>query len=226
MKHSLIFCLFAGVMLGSAATGTEIARKGAKLGQWSMDFEASAALAKEKELPMLINFTGSDWCGWCQIMDKNVLSKEDWLKFAEKNLVLVTIDFPQDTSIVPAAFVEGNKALQAKFGVQGFPTYVLLEPDAQTELARLGAGQDKTPESFIGEVNDALRFRPASIEAKAASLGERGQAYKDAIKNYQSAMDELEAWIKTGPQRSPENDKLYEGFQTKIAAARKAIDAF
>lgn len=136
---------------------------GAETGKWTQDMDAAAALAKEKNLPMLINFTGSDWCGWCKLMDSNVFSKQAWQDYAKDRLVLVTIDFPKDKSIVPEKFVSRNEELKNKFGVQGFPTYMVLESDAMTVLGQLGAGRDTTPESFISGLNSLLRFRDATV---------------------------------------------------------------
>ena len=105
----------------------------------------SCRAGAHQELPLLLNFTGSDWCGWCKIMDKNVFAGEEWKKYAADNVVLVTLDFPNDKSIVPEKYVERNKNLQAKFGVGGYPTYVILDSDGETKLGQLGAGKEKTP---------------------------------------------------------------------------------
>ncbi len=61
--------LFAGTISLSAQTeeapaAEAIQTEGAKVGHWTMDFEAAKKIAAEKNLPLLLNFTGSDWCGW------------------------------------------------------------------------------------------------------------------------------------------------------------------
>ncbi len=228
--NPLIRSLLLSLSLAACALptfATEVAKKGAEPGQWTMDFEAASKLAKDKNLPMLLNFTGSDWCGWCKLMDEAVYAKKEWVDYAATNLVLVTVDFPNDKSIVPEEFVARNGRLQEQFGVQGYPTYVLLDSDATTELGRLGAGEDKTPVSFIGEVNDLLRFRPANIEAKVAALGpEKGAQYKSALDAVSTVEKELMEWLQTRPQRNPENDAKFEAFQAKIADAHKAVAAF
>ena len=87
----------------AAAKGAEgaVATSGAELGKWTMDFDAAKTLAAEKEVPILINFTGSDWCGWCKLMDREVFSKAEWQQYAAESLVLVWIDFPRDKALVP-----------------------------------------------------------------------------------------------------------------------------
>ncbi len=141
------------------------ATQGAKPGEWTMDYDAAKTLAKEKNLPILINFTGSDWCGWCKLMDKAVFAKADWMAFAKENLVLVYIDFPRDKTLVPMNFVARNQKLSDSFGVQGYPTYILLAANGETRLGQLGASQKATPESFIADVKKLTDKAPKPAAA-------------------------------------------------------------
>jgi thioredoxin-related protein len=90
-------------------------------------------------------------------MAREVFSEEEWQEYAAENLVLVTLDFPNDSSIVPEEYVSRNFRLQSKYGVRGYPTYVLLASDGETELARLGASRNASPENFIPQVRRAIR---------------------------------------------------------------------
>jgi thiol-disulfide isomerase/thioredoxin len=192
-----------------------------------MDFDAATKLAGEKKMPILLNFTGSDWCGWCKLMDEAVYSKKEWQDYAAKNLLLVTIDFPQDEKIVPEKYKARTGRMQEEFKVEGYPTYVILDSDGKTVIGRLGAGQDKTPETFIGEVEEALRLSPANIEKKVAELGpDKGAAFKAALDGMKSAEADFKAWLATRPQRSPENDAKFKAFQERMAEANKAVTAF
>ena len=141
-------------------TAATPATKGAKVGEWSMDFDAAKALAKEKNLPILINFTGSDWCGWCKLMDREVFAKDEWQAYAKENVVLVTIDFPQDKTRVPMHFVARNQKLSETYGVRGYPTYIVLGADGTTRLGQLGASRDASPSSFIGELKKLTAPKP------------------------------------------------------------------
>lgn len=205
----------------------EVATEGAEAGMWTQDYASAAALAKEKGLPILLNFTGSDWCGWCKIMDGNVYAKPEWEAFAAKNLVLVTVDFPKDKTIVPEKYVGRNNELKGKFGVRGYPTYILLDSDGETKLGQLGAGKEKTPESFIEEVESVLQFRQASIDAKVAELGDaKGGEYLAAIEALRSKEAGLKEWLGTKPQRNDENNKKFADFNESIAEARAKLDSF
>merc|ERR1712159_21508 len=76
--------------------------KGAEIGEWTQDYEAAVKLAEEKNASILMNFTGSDWCGWCKLMDRNVFHHADFPPLAKLlNIVMIYIDFPSDQSLVP-----------------------------------------------------------------------------------------------------------------------------
>ncbi len=199
---------------------------GAKVGHWTMDYDAARKLAAEKKLPMMLNFTGSDWCGWCKIMDKNVFAKDEWKKFAAENAVLVTLDFPKDKSIVPEKYVARNKKLQKEFGVGGYPSYVVLDSDGKTKLGQLGAGKEKTPASFIGEFKGMVRLSAANIAAYVKANPDKADAYKAAIKEQKDANKALADWIETRPERNEENTKKFEVFQARIKAADEKMEGF
>ena len=148
------------------------ATQGAKVGQWTMDYDAAKVLAKEKNLPILINFTGSDWCGWCKLMDKLVFSKPEWTAYAKESLATVFIDFPRDKTLVPMHFVSRNETLSRQFGVEGYPTYILLAPDGVTRLGQLGASRNATPEAFIADIKKlTAKAEKPTGEAPAPAVG-------------------------------------------------------
>ena len=153
--------LAAAIALPASAPAAPIAKKGAEVGVWTQDFDAAKKLAVEKKLPLFVNFTGSDWCGWCKLMDRKVFSTDDWSKWAKDKLVLAFIDFPQNPKLVPKEFVQRNKDLQRKYGVRGYPTYVILYTDGETEWGRLGASRDANPKDFIAQVEKVLAEQPA-----------------------------------------------------------------
>lgn len=171
----------------SAHSAVEYDADGATPGKWTMDLDAAKKLAAEKKLPILLDFSGSDWCGWCKIMEENVFTKPEWQTYAQESLVMVLLDYPKDKSLVPEKYIERNEALKSEYGVRGYPTFVVLDDDGETELGRLGSGRDKTPESFQAELKSLFRFRPAEIEKYAASLSPDDQSA------YRRLIDELAA---------------------------------
>ena len=95
-------------------------------GTWLTDFEAAKTAAAEAGKPILINFSGSDWCGWCIKLDKEVFAKPEFIDYAKENLILVNADFP-DKKKLPEKEAAQNKALYATYGIQGFPTVILVD---------------------------------------------------------------------------------------------------
>ena len=103
---------------------------------WIDDFAKAQKLAAQEKRPMLVLFTGSDWCGWCKKLHSEVLSKPEFKKFAaSKKLVLVYLDFPRESNM-SAAEKERNRQLASKYKVSGFPTTIVFGADGK-ELGRM-----------------------------------------------------------------------------------------
>src|ERR1044071_10389718 len=92
--------------------------------EWLTDLPKAQAQARAENKAVLIDFTGSDWCGWGILLKNEVLSAPDFATYAEKNLVLVEVDFPRHKAQAPALRA-ANEALSAKYRVEGFPTIVV-----------------------------------------------------------------------------------------------------
>lgn len=109
---------------------------------WMTDYDEALKLAKKEGKTVLLDFSGSDWCGWCIRLDKEVFSKKEFKEFAEDNLVPVLIDFPAKKK-QPAEIKEQNAKLQKKYGIRGYPTVILLNAEgkkiAQTGYRKGGA---------------------------------------------------------------------------------------
>jgi len=154
---------------------------------------------------------GSDWCGWCKIMEKNVFTQPEWATYAKDNLIMVLLDFPNDKSLVPEKYVARNEALQTEYSVEGFPTFIVLDSDGKTELGRLGSGHDKTPTSFLGELEVLFRNRPKAIAKYVASLSSEAQTeYKNLNEKLSTAKEDRNAAEKTMMEVSQQLEELTE----------------
>jgi len=206
-------------LLALAVTAAEKpATEGAVPGQWTMDLDAARKVAAEKKLPILLNFTGSDWCGWCKHMDKEVFSQEAWATYAKANLLLVWIDFPKDKSLVPEKFVSRNKTLSATYGVEGFPTYIVLDDDGQTKLGQLGADREITPKKFVDSLSPLLQNRASAVEALLKSLPE------GTVREYRQAVAEKADASEALKKAKAEFEKKSEELEKTIAAQERKID--
>ncbi len=115
---------------------------------WHENYTKALELAKEQNKPLLINFTGSDWCGFCIILDKEVFSQQAFQSFAKKNLVLFKADFPRDDSGQLAATRKQNRELAKKYGVRGYPTVLILSPEGK-ELGRTSGYRKGSAKEYL-----------------------------------------------------------------------------
>ena len=161
--------IVCAALVASSAFAAKPDINGARLGVWTQDYDAAVALAKTNNLPLMLNFTGSDWCGWCKLMDRQVFSTKEWEEWAKDNIVLAFIDFPQKKSLVPEKYVARNRDLSKKYGVRGYPTYVVVDPESGKTIGTLGASRDAAPEKFIAELESLLLQRPGVDLSKLLS---------------------------------------------------------
>jgi thioredoxin-related protein len=129
-------------------TSAKGAAAAAKAG-WFTSYELAQKEAQAKNRLLLMDFTGSDWCGWCIALDKEVFSKPEFKDYANKNLVLLELDFPRRKQMPPET-VRQNEQLLMKYGIQGFPTVVVFD-SAGKPLGALGY-QAGGPEAFIAQL--------------------------------------------------------------------------
>lgn len=102
---------------------------------WMTDFEAAKQAASTNRL-ILADFSGSDWCGWCMKLDKEVFSQPAFKAFAKEHLVLFLADFPRRKE-QSATVQKQNEALSERYDIQGFPTVLLLDAGGNV-VARTG----------------------------------------------------------------------------------------
>jgi len=120
---------------------------------WQTDFAKAQKTARTEKKALLIFFTGSDWCGWCMKLDKQILGTEAFKTWATKNAVLVKADFPKKTKL-PADVAKQNDKLQSKYGISGFPTIVVLDRHG----ARRGETgyKDMTPDEYVKDLEGII----------------------------------------------------------------------
>lgn len=123
--------VFSGVM--SAATKDPQANEKAQA--WLTNYESAVAKAKASKRIVLADFTGSDWCGFCIKLKKEVLDTPEFKEMAAREFVLLELDFPRAKE-QPDKIKEQNNKLKDQFKVRGFPTVVFLTGEGK-ELGRV-----------------------------------------------------------------------------------------
>lgn len=222
MRVLLLAMTLAATNLNASAVRTN----GAVVGEWTMDLDAAKKLAQKNNLPIILNFTGSDWCHWCIKIEEIVFSKTTWQDYAKTNANLVTLDFPRRTKTVPEKWVERNNSLAVDYGVEGFPTLVVLDSDASTILGITGATRGLSLELFIKQFEAITKHSAFRVEAYLATKPANGKEYKAAIDEYRTSSSAFNDWIDSRPLRNPENEKKFARMINRIRAARAKLSEF
>ncbi len=121
---------------------------------WQTDLDDALAIAKENGKPILINFTGSDWCIWCIRLRDEVFSKDAFQEYAKENLNMVFLDFPRSKKQSDEVKAE-NRRVMNLYGVQGFPTIILL--DSEGKLIGKTGYRDGGPEPYVKHLQEFLK---------------------------------------------------------------------
>ena len=112
------------------------------------DVDAALAKGKKEKKPVMVEFTGSDWCPPCIMMHKKVFSKKAFTDGASKKYILVKIDIPK----ADKALYKKNQKVLKKYKVSGVPT-VLLFGDNGKEFSRFSASQFPTVKGFLAQLD-------------------------------------------------------------------------
>jgi thioredoxin-related protein len=125
---------------------------------WKTDFIKAQSEAKQSHKLMLLSFSGSDWCGPCIRLHKEIFGSEEFQKYAAENLVLVNADFPRlKKNQLPKEQVKQNEVLAEKYNKTGkFPFTVLLDENGKVVKEWEGLPKE-TPEQFVGEVSTVAK---------------------------------------------------------------------
>lgn len=122
-------------------------------GSWITDYPLALSYAEKLDRPVLINFTGSDWCPWCFRLRDEVFVQPEFADYAKDNLILLTIDFPSKKKL-PAEEIKANQALAEKYDIEGYPTILLLDAH-EMEIARTGY-QPGGAQSYVKHLQDLI----------------------------------------------------------------------
>ena len=138
---------------------------------WLINYEDVYNQSVEQNKPIMANFTGSDWCGWCKKLKKAVFDTDTFKKWAEQNVILFELDYPRRTPQDPD-IKQQNANLQRTFGqlVRGFPTVLIFDIErilkedgskSQDNIKIIGQrmGYMADPVSFINVAETNLKNR-------------------------------------------------------------------
>lgn len=145
LRNINVSLLLVFLVLGSTSFAADV--------EWLTDFDKAKELAAEKELPILVNFSGSDWCRWCVKLSDEVLTHDEFAEYASENLVLFVADFPRFSEQDEDEAAQ-NQELADTYGIRGFPTVLLL--DAEGNLLAQTGYQQGGPEAYVTHLQGLL----------------------------------------------------------------------
>lgn len=222
-KNNIMAAGVAAVCISSALAGGE---------GWTSDFEAAKKQAAEENKNLLIDFTGSDWCGWCIRLKEEVFDKDAFSTGVADKFILVEIDFPQDDSKLSAETKAQNEKLGNEYSVQGFPTIMLTDaagkPYAQTGYQEGGA------EAYVKHLDELTAAQKSFNDSLAKAEGQEGVAKAESLVAALEALELEDALIgkfygnviemikasdtedSTGYVKNIEADKKFAEFENKL----------
>ena len=242
------FSLSTGRALALPALMLALASSAFAAEGWETNFEKAKTAAAKDNKDLLIDFTGSDWCGWCIKLNKEVFDKDAFKQDAPKHFVLVELDYPQKKE-QSAEIKEQNKKLQETYTIEGFPTILLTDAKGRP-YAKTGY-QEGGPEAYNEHLTELRKVRESRDAAfkKAEGLEgvEKAKALHEGLKelepdliaaHYKAEVDQIVALDKddvTGVKRAAAVREKRVELDTKLEALRqekkveefeKAIDDF
>ena len=129
---------------------------------WHTDVSKATDISIKENKPMFLFFTGSDWCGWCIRLQKEVFHTPEFIKWAKESVVLVELDFPRKNDQTEAVKMQ-NAQLQQQLQVRGYPTIWFVNAsksaDAKTNLNALGSSGYVAggPEKWLAAANQIIK---------------------------------------------------------------------
>lgn len=152
MRMKQISIMIVGAFATCSIAGAPRVSKSVANG-WIEDFKAAKTQAAMEGKLILMDFSGSDWCGWCRKMDEEVFADKRFVKEASKKFVLTMIDSPRDKSILSSLAEKQNNGLKETYGVRGFPTVVIVDPEGK-EVARHSGYRAGGPSAYVEYLNE------------------------------------------------------------------------
>jgi thioredoxin-related protein len=138
--------------------------------EWLTDAAAAQAKAKEENKLVLLDFTGSDWCGWCIKLKREVFDQPDFGRYAQSKLVMVEVDFPHNKAL-SAGQQQANARLQQNYRITGYPTLILLDGDGK-QVGQMGYVPGG-PSAFIAKLQKTTGAQGAVVKTEEPAEPEK-----------------------------------------------------
>jgi thioredoxin-related protein len=151
---------------------------------WTNNYNDAVEKAKADNKLLLLDFTGSDWCGFCKLLDKEVFTTPQFRDWAKKHVVLVEVDFPHSTPLSPQIKAQ-NAGLAAKYPVQGYPTILITDSTGKVRAKKVGYNPGTGAVAYLQALESDIKKTgplPTASGDSSESAGSGGSADPNAPK--------------------------------------------
>lgn len=125
---------------------------------WVKDYRTALESAQKQKKPLLIFFTGSDWCGNCKRLEKHFFETVEFLKMANEHLVLYVADFPKNKSLISEQERQVNIQLINKYNDRkAFPTVSIIDIKGELKGSLTGFNKNNSPELHFELIRNSLK---------------------------------------------------------------------
>ena len=154
--------------------------------EWMTDFEAAKTKAAAENKAMLVDFTGSDWCGYCIMLRQNVFDKPDFDAYAKDKFVLVEVDLPRAQNKISPEQMKKNQALAEQYRVGGFPSIFVMTPKGEVVGGFVGGARaladiQPTLDEGVANVKALDEARKLEGDQKLEAYGKIYKSLKDGV---------------------------------------------
>ncbi|HEX7262087.1 MAG TPA: thioredoxin fold domain-containing protein [Luteolibacter sp.] len=195
---------------------------------WSIDFAAAKKEAAESKKDLLLDFTGSDWCPPCIMLNKEILSQDAFKAGVKDKFVLMELDYPKDKSKLSEDTIKQNEELAKKYQIKGFPTILLCDAEGKPFAAT--GYQPGGPEAYVKHLDTLRAKKTVRDESFASAAKSEGVAKAKALVAALGAMGLEDSMIQSfygdvSEQIKAADPKDETGF-AKAAAAKARMARF
>jgi thiol-disulfide isomerase/thioredoxin len=196
--------------------------------EWTMDFAAAQKAAAGNNKDLFLEFTGSDWCPPCKMLNSEVFSKKEFLTAAAEHFVLVKLDFPKNEASLTDEIRSQNEELAEKYDIEGFPTVLLCDAQGRPYAAtgyREGGVQPYL--EHLAELRESRTKRDAALQAATAAEGvEKAKALAAALNGMELEFSVLQKFYGDEIAAIKANDPDDQSGFVKKSVAQESLAAF
>lgn len=189
--------ILAGTLIicnGAVLQGADQTRPSAASSQsivWSSSYDQALAQAQSNGKPVLLFFTGSDWCSWCHKLEKEVFNTSDFINLARDKYNFVKIDFPKRTSL-PKQITAQNQQLKNQYQVKRFPTVVLI--DGQQHMIGFAGYMPGGGTAYANHL-DSMVTKYRKYKQSSQAVGKDKLSFEELKQLYETAQELNDAEI-------------------------------